>query len=272
MSKGSGWQLSGHAPEAYERYIVPAFMAAKARELVEMAGVHAGARVLDVACGTGVCTREAAWAVGASGRVVGADLNQTMLDMARVVARGQAGLPVEWHHADAMALPFPTATFDIGLCQYGLEFFPDRSQGLREMARVLVPGGRLALRVWRALDRQPFYMAVIKALDRHLRVGVGAPIATAFTLADADELRSLVIRAGFRDVHLRITLHPTRYASVEEYTLGYLSASPVAGEVAAMDEAARRALLTDVSTALVRYVDDDGLAAPTESHVVVAHT
>ena len=151
MSQQSGWQLSGHAPDAYERYIVPAFMAAKARELVEMAPVGSGARVLDVACGTGVCTREAARAVGTTGKVVGADLNETMLDMARAVAQRHAGLPVEWHHADAMALPFPAATFDVGLCQYGLEFFPDRSQGLREIARVLVPGGRLALRVWRAL-------------------------------------------------------------------------------------------------------------------------
>lgn len=195
-----------------------------------------------------------------------------MLEMARAVAQHHPGLPVEWHHADAMALPFPTGGFDVVLCQYGLEFFPDRGQGLREMARVLVPGGRLALRVWRALDRQPFYLAVIKALDEHLRVGVGAPIETAFTLADAGELRGLVTTAGFRDVRLRIALHPTRCSSVEEYTLGYLSATPVAGAVATMDEAARKALLKDVSTALACYVDDDGLAAPTESHVVVAHT
>lgn len=272
MSKPSGWQLSGHAPDAYERYIVPAFMAAKARELVEMARVRSGERVLDVACGTGVVTRAAGQAVGATGKVVGADLNEPMLSMARVIAQRHPGLSVEWHHADAMALPFPAATFHVVLCQYGLEFFPDRSHGLREMARVLVPGGRLALRVWRALDRQPFYVAVLKALDQHLRAGAGAPIATAFTLADANELRRLVSSAGFRDVCLRITLHPTRYSSVEEYTLGYLSATPVAEAVAAMAEAARRALLDDVSTALAGYVDDDGLAAPTESHVVVAHT
>jgi SAM-dependent methyltransferase len=254
-----------------ERYIIPAF-ATTYEELVALAGLHSGERVLDVACSTGGVTRRAAQAVGAAGKVVGIDVNESMLSMARTVSQRHDGPPIEWHHSDAAALPFPAAAFDVVLCQYGLEFFADRAAGLREMARVLVPGGRLVLRVWRALERQPFYVALIEVLERHVRTGVAAPIRAAFTLADAAELRALVSGAGFWAVHIRITTNPIRYPSPEEYVLGYLSATPIARDVAAMDDTARTALLQEVTTALRAYVDDDGLAAPTESHVVVAHT
>ncbi len=115
-------------------------------------------------------------------------------------------------------------------------------------------------------------MALLEALERHVRAGAGAPIRAAFTLVDMAELRALVAGAGFRQVHIRITINPLRYPSVEAYVQRYLSATPIASDIAAMDDPARTALLQDVTTALRAYVDDDGLAAPMESHVVVAHT
>jgi SAM-dependent methyltransferase len=271
MGEQSGWQISGTAPEMLERYLIPAFATTYA-ELVALAALQSGERVLDVACGTGGVTRRAAQVVGAAGKVMGIDVNEGMLSMARTVPQQHDGPPIEWHHSDAAALPFPDAAFDVVLCQYGLEFFADRAAGLREMARVLVSGGRLVLRVWRALERQPFYVALCEALERRVRVGVAAPIRAAFTLADAAELRALVAGAGFRKVRIRITTNLIRYPSLEEYVLGYLSATPIARDIAAMDDTARAALLQDVTTALRGSVDDDGLAAPTESHVVVAHT
>src|SRR5262249_7238973 len=139
-------------------------------------------------------------------------------------------------------------------------------------ARVLAPGGRLVLRVWRALAQQPFHVALIEALERHVRAGVAAPIRAAFTLADATELRGLVAGAGFRAVRIRITTNLIRYPSLEAYGRGYLSATRRARDIAAVDATARTALLQEVTTALRGYVDDDGLAAPTESHVVLAQT
>jgi len=135
-----------------------------------------------------------------------------------------------------------------------------------------VPGGRLVLRVWRALDRQPFYVVLLNALERHLGEGAGAPIRAAFTLADLHELRTLVTGAGFARVHLRITTNLLRFPSLERYVLGYLAATPVAARVASMDESSRTAMVREVAEALHTYVDDDGLAAPIETHVVVAHT
>src|SRR5262244_1993552 len=258
MGEQSGWQLTGSGPEAYQRYIVPAFMATS-QELVALAALQGGARVLDVACGTGVVARLAAQVVGAAGRVVGTDVNEAMLGMARTVPQQPDGPKIEWRQSDAAALPFPDAAFDVVFCQYGLEFFADQAAGLRQIARVLVPGGRLVLRVWRALERQPFYVALIEALERYVRPGAGAPIRAAFTLADMAELRALVAGAGLRQGHIRITINPFRYPSVAAYVQRYRSATPIASDIAAMDDPARTALLQEVTTALRAYVDDDGL-------------
>jgi ubiquinone/menaquinone biosynthesis C-methylase UbiE len=137
MSEQSGWQIAGTAPEMMERYIGPAF-ATTYEELVALAALHGGERVLDVACGTGGVTRRVAHVVGATGKVVGVDVNEGMLSMARTVPQRHDGPPIEWHHSDAATLPFPEAAFDVVFCQYGLEFFANRAAGLREMARVLV--------------------------------------------------------------------------------------------------------------------------------------
>jgi len=152
MGEQSGWQLSGNAPEAYERYIIPALFHEWACDLVETAAVQAGERVLDVACGTGVVARVAASRVGKAGHVVGVDVNEGMLGMARTVPPS-LGTTITWQQGDAAALPLPNAAFDVVLCQQGLQYFPQREAALREMARVLVPGGRLALSVWRPIER-----------------------------------------------------------------------------------------------------------------------
>jgi len=273
MSAPSGFQLSGSAPEAYQRYGVPALGTAKAQDLVAMAALQPGERVLDVACGTGVVTRQAAQAVGTTGQVMGLDINDGMLQVARTVAP-PVGAPMTWRHGSVMALPFPEASFDVVLCQWGLEFFPDRAQGLREMARVLAPGGRVGLRVWRALARQPFQTAVLAALDRHLFGGQHGPSRAAmvqpFSFADAETVRTLLADAGFHAMRVRIGIHPLRFASAEAYTLGFLSSTTIASEIAAMDEAKRTRMMQEIVAALHPFIDDDGLAAPAEDHAVLA--
>lgn len=269
MREQSGWQLAGTAPELFERFIVPAFMETS-QALVALAALKAGDRVLDVASGTGIIARLAASAVGTTGTVVGADVNEGMLNMARKVPQNHEGPPIVWEQCDASSLTFPDASFDVVLCQYGLEFFADRAAGLRELARVLASDGRLVVRVWRALERQPFYVALMEALDRHVRVGAGDLIRAAFQLSSADELRDLATDAGFRDVHVRLTTNPLRFPSLEDYVLGYLSATPIASDVAAMEASDRVALTEDVASALQYFIDDGGLAVPTESHVVMA--
>ncbi len=270
MSERSGWQLaSGSVAEANERYLISTFGNAWSQALVQLAAPEEGDRVLDLACGTGPLARYAAPFVGPTGRIVGLDLNAGMLAIARAMPAPD-GIPIAWQEGNATALPFPNASFDVVCCQQGLQFFPDRPAALREMLRVLTPSGRLALGVWRGLDRQPFYAALTEALERYVSPEAAASLRAAFTLAHADELRSLLAGAGFRDIRVRIRARLTRYPSLAEYVLGYLSGTPMAGAVAALDEVSRAAMVEHVCSSLRDYVDDDGMAAPWEAHLVSA--
>src|SRR5262249_28694139 len=166
MSREERWQLSGNAAEFYERY-VRLLMEPWVHCLVDVAALHPAEHVLDVACGTGFVARLAAERVGAEGRVVGIDLNASMIEAARVVSGHDAEVPIEWRTGDAAALPFENGIFDVILCQQGVQFFPDRIGALQEMRRVLRVGGRLAFTVWSAIGDTPYHAALAEALARH---------------------------------------------------------------------------------------------------------
>jgi ubiquinone/menaquinone biosynthesis C-methylase UbiE len=270
MGEQPGWQLSGSGPEAYEKYIVVAFMGKWAQDLVEVVDIQADQRVLDVGCGTGVVTRAVAQRLGPHGKIVGFDVNDVMLQMAQQFAQ-QADLDaIEWQQGDAASMPFGTAEYDVVLCEQGLQYFPDRAGALREMARVMVPGGQLALSVWRSLERHPFFIALVDALASHLGEDSTSALRAAFSLTEREELRALVSAAGFRDVHVRLEVQMSRYPSIEDFVRGYVVATPMAGEIAAMAEADQTRMFQDVVEALRDYRDDGGLAAPMECHVVTA--
>jgi ubiquinone/menaquinone biosynthesis C-methylase UbiE len=140
------WQLEGGVPRSYERFLVPALFGPLAERLVRLAAPGPGEPVLDVACGTGIVARRAAASVGPDGAVAGVDLNAGMLEVAGEAA-ADVRPPIDWRAVDAADLPFADGAFDIVFCQQGLQFFPDRTAALREMRRVLVPSGRLALAI-----------------------------------------------------------------------------------------------------------------------------
>jgi ubiquinone/menaquinone biosynthesis C-methylase UbiE len=273
MRAPSGFQLSGSAPELYERYIVSALTAALAQDLVTLVALTPGEHILDVACGTGTVTRQAAQVAGPTGKVIGLDVNAGMLRVARTL------LPLEnativYHEGNALALPFPEATFHVVLCQHGLEFFPDRGHSVREMGRVLRPEGRVGIRVWRALEHQTFHVAVLAALDRYLWGGQDVPSRTEFvqpfSFGDAEQLQAVVMEAGFRDIDVRVSTMPIRLGANATDLLGYLSALPVGSEIAAMEDTARRVMLQEVMTALHPFVEADEFVIPAASHVVLA--
>ena len=269
MSEQAQWQLSGSAPEMYERSLVPVIFALWAAVLIERAVLQPGERVLDVACGTGIVARLAAPQVGSHGQMTGLDLNPGMLAVACTLPPG-AGAAIDWREGSAGVLPFADATFDVILCQQGLQFFPDRPATLREMRRVLIPGGRLALAVWRSNQHHPFFGALADALTRHVSPEAGAGGRAPFALGDATELRTLITGAGFSDVGIHIEILPMRVTSLEQYVPEQLAATPMAGAVAAAGESARTALLRDISIAVQAYRDDEGWVFPMEAHIMSA--
>ena len=260
-------QVGGNAAEVYEQHLVPAMFAPWAAKLIELAGVRPGERVLDLACGTGVVTRLAAERTGSAGRVVGLDINAAMLAVARSLPPVE-GPSVEWIEASALEIPLPAATFDVVLCQHGLQQFPDRPAALREARRVLASNGRLAASVWSRIEGSPGMAALVQALERHVGIEAAFNRRAPFALGDAAELRSLLAGAGFRDVHVRTLVEIARFPSPERLVEYQLAATPLS-TLGALTEDARRAVARDVRAELQAYLHDGDFAVPMEAHVVL---
>jgi SAM-dependent methyltransferase len=270
MESETRWhQVGGNAAEIYQQQLVPAMFAPWAPTLVDLAPVRPETRVLDVACGTGVVTRLAAARTGAGGRVVGLDINHSMLAVARSLPVND-GASIEWVEASALAMPLPDAAFDVVLCQHGLQQFPDRLSALHEMHRVLAPDGRLAVSVWGAIAGSPGMAALVEALARHVGSDAANNRRAPFALADATNVLDLLNAAGFHDVHMRTLVKTARFSSPEELIAAQLAATPLS-TLGVLSEETHRAIARDVRAALRDYLHEDGLAVPMEAHVAVAH-
>jgi SAM-dependent methyltransferase len=194
-------QAQVDAANAYESLFVPALFSQWAPMVADAARIQPGDRVLDVACGTGVLAREAARRTGPAGYVAGVDANPGMLEVARALAPS-----TDWHQGVAESLPFPDASFDVVISQFGLMFFSDRRQAVREMLRVLTPGGRLAVAVWDALDHSPAYAAEVALVERLAGEQAADALRAPFVLGDRIRLASLFVEAGVGAVE--VTTHP----------------------------------------------------------------
>jgi ubiquinone/menaquinone biosynthesis C-methylase UbiE len=261
------WRVTLEAAELYERYLARYILGPWTPLLVDAARLAAGERVLDVACGTGIVARIAAKRVGPGGRVVGVDLNPGMIAVAGSLP-APAGAPIEWLERSAVDLLLPDASFDVVLCQQGLQFFPDKLVALREMRRVLVPGGRLALSVWNSTGL--YNSAVGEALARFVGHAAATKFCVSRQVPGKDELQCLTTEAGFSDVEVRVSRLDIHLPRLDSFILDHLAGTPVAPFIAAAAPEARKQIGARVMTQLQRYADGDGVTYPEETHVLTA--
>lgn len=154
--------FAGSIPKFYDTLMVPLIFEVYAIRMAELVSGFSPGAVLETAAGSGAVTRALAPKLGAGARYVVTDLNQPMLDYA--AQRQGADARIEWRQADALALPFEAASFDVVCCQFGAMFFPDRIAGYGEARRVLRPGGHFAFSVWDRIEENVFADEVTAAV------------------------------------------------------------------------------------------------------------
>lgn len=237
-----GKAYGGSAPENYERHFVPHIAAPLAEDLLAVAALRPGERVLDVACGTGIVARMARERVGDSGTVAGLDANPGMLAVARSTAA--PALAIEWYEASAEATPLADGSFDVALCQLGLQFIANKLGALREMRRVLAPGGRLVLNV--PGPTPPLFGVMADALGRHVDPRAASFVHIVFSLHDERELRELVNAAGFREVDVRTHRAKLTLPPPTQFLWQYVCSTPLAGRLAEATERSCAAFESEV--------------------------
>lgn len=234
--------------------------------MLDMAGIAAGSRVLDVAAGTGGQTLAAAHRVGPTGAVLATDISSRILEFAKENALQSGMSNVETQVMDGENLQAPDGSFDAVISRVGLIYFPDQQKALTAMRRVLKPGGRVAAIVYSTAERNGFFSLPVSIIRR--RAQLPPPLSGQpgpFSLGGPGVLEQAFQQAGFRDVETRLVSAPLRLPSAadcvrfERESFGALHQM-----LASLDEAGRAAAWDEIAAELGRFEDSSGFHGPCE--------
>lgn len=257
-------RYQGSPAELYERYFVPAIGLPFATPIVTAAALRPGERVIDVACGTGVATRIAAAQVGTTGTVAGIDGHPEMLRVAR--SSGPEDVTIDWREASADGLPFPDSSFDAAVCSISLQFFADKKRALREMRRVVTPGGRVSVGV--PGPTPAMFEVLHDVIAGHLGVDIAAFVHAVFSLDDPAKLHELMVTAGLPDAEVNSTSMPLRLDAPADFFWQYVLSTPLAPAVASLGDDERAAMEHEIVTRWQPFVSGDHLS--TEVGLILA--
>ncbi|WP_375174113.1 class I SAM-dependent methyltransferase [Pseudooceanicola sp.] len=252
--------------DRYQSVLVPVIFEPWAEALIAQAPPRVGDRLLDLACGTGAVARQLARGNYRPARLAALDHSEAMLSVARH-ASADTTPGIEWVKADAGQLPFEDDSFDRIYCQQALQYFPDRVAALKEVRRVLAPGGTVLVCVQREIEANPMLNAQAKALDTLGGPEAGDAVRETCSMHDAGELYGCFRAAGFREIEIEpFTLflrHPDArvFAAQAIGTEGIMSGLQI--------DRIDRAVDVFVET-LDECFDGAGMAFPHASHIVLA--
>lgn len=258
-----GWE---RAADAYARHWHGA-LAGLQGEILTLAAPAPGDVVLDVACGAGVVSLAAANAVGPSGHVLGVDFADAMVQAARQRA-GELDLgQAHFERMDAEELALPDASFDVALCVLGLMYLPDPDAALRELHRVLRPGGRVVLAVWGERARCG-WAPLFGIVDDEVRSQV-CPLF--FSLGQGELLASRCASVGLLVTAQRTRRDSLDYANADDACAAAFAGGPVALAWSRFDATVRKRVQARYLEAIAPWRDGAGYRVPAEYLIVAAH-
>jgi SAM-dependent methyltransferase len=240
--------------------------------LMAAAGLAPGERVLDIGCGNGMTSRDAARAVAPDGDVLGVDLSRPMLARAEELAKADGLANVRFEHGDAQVYRFERGAFDVAMSRFGVMFFADPVAAFTNIASALRSGGRLALLVWQPVEANEWISVLRDALAVGRQLPVPPPGAPGpFALGDTDFTARTLTAAGFTDVTFTGSQRPFVVGSGVDDAYGFTSGlRPVEMMLADLDDATRAQALDNLRQALAAHETPDGVALGSAAWVVTA--
>jgi ubiquinone/menaquinone biosynthesis C-methylase UbiE len=225
---GPSTSFAGSIPAYYDRCLGPFLFDPFAEDLARRLVVGPDARVLELACGTGIATRRLRRALPAGAQLVATDISRPMIELARAKL---AGADVHWRTADAMALPFRDGVFDAVVCQFGFMFFTDHALGFSEARRVLRPAGTLLASVWCPLSDNPAAAIAHAVASRMFEDDPPQYLRVPFETLDAATIEALAKDAGFVNVEVARVDLVGRAPSAKVVAAGFVKGLPLALEL-----------------------------------------
>ncbi|HWC95489.1 MAG TPA: methyltransferase domain-containing protein [Candidatus Sulfopaludibacter sp.] len=263
---------TGAAPY-WEKYraTIRQMLAPVAQGLVDAARIGPGQSVLDIATGPGEPALSIAAVVGPAGSVTGIDLVPGMIAAARRAAERTGLANIRFEVATAAALPFADNSFDAVVCRFGVMFFPSPVDAVREMLRVLKPGGRLALAVWGAEDQNSFFHCLSRVVGKYVEPSPPSPDAPdGFRFARPGDLLEVLVQAGVTEALERLLEFDIQAPiSAEEFcALRFEMSEQLREKAAKLPEPQLSELKREAIEALREYATDQGMSFPAQVLIV----
>ena len=261
-------QFSGSIPAAYDRYLGPLFFQPYAEDLAARVRVPENGSVLELACGTGILTRELRNRLPATVKLTATDLNEPMFEnAAHKFAEGEA---VEWRQADACSLPFGDRRFDAVVCQFGIMFVPDKALAAREAHRVLKPRGALLFNVWDAIENNELGRIAHETIAGFFEKDPPAFYQVPFGYHDHGEIKRVLEEAGFQDVQSEVVEKISGASRAEDAATGLVHGNPVAVAITERDPALLPVITNAVADALKSHFCEPNIRARMRAIIVQA--
>ena len=268
MNSSQHAQFSGTIPALYDRHLGPVIFEPYARDMAARLPARPGLRVLEVAAGTGIVTRRLLERLSADGELVATDLNAGMIEHAR--ASLPADTRVTFRTADAQALPFDDASFDVYTMQFGIMFMPDKALALREARRVLKPGGTLLVNAWDSFARNPFGRIADHVVHRAFPEDPPTFYRTPFGDHDPIEHRQRTEAAGFHDVSVEGVACESHAESAAHFAVGLVRGNPIAIAIEERGRLSHAEVEQFVAESLRAELGDLPMRSPLHAWVVTA--
>ena len=260
--------FSGSIPAVYDACLGPLLFEFSARDLARRVGeVVTEGPVLEIACGTGISTRELRAHLGPTLAIVATDLNPGMLDFAREHRGDLAG--VRYEVADACALPFESEAFEAVVSQFGLMFFPDIPVALAEMARVLRPGGLVACNLWDGFEVNRVAGIAHETIAQHFNANPPSFLKVPFGSCAPEPTRELFESAGFESMTLHTVEATVERPSALEVARGFVEGNPGVLEIQARADAEPDAITRELAAKLERAFGPPPLRIPLREFVII---
>ena len=256
------------AAEAWHRWgpTLEAWLGEATEVMLDMTGIAAGSRVLDVAAGAGGQTLAAARRVSPDGTVLATDISPEILRFAEAQARRAGISNVAVREMDGESLDVDANFFDAVISRVGLIYFPDQHGALLGMMRALRPGGRVAAVTYSTPERNRFFSLPVSIIRERAQL---APPAAGqpgpFSLGGPGVLEAAFVRAGFVDVEVRTVESPLRLESADQCVqFERESFGALHQMLAGLDDAGREAAWADIAAQLAQFDGPDGFVGPCE--------
>jgi ubiquinone/menaquinone biosynthesis C-methylase UbiE len=255
--------FTGSIPEHYDRDLGPVLFADFAVDMARRVAATRPMRVLEIAAGSGIVTRQLRNVLPAGAHLTATDLNPPMLEVAR--SKFRAGEQVTFQPADGTTLPFPDAVFDAVVCQFGVMFFADKAKSYREVHRVLARGGHYLFSVWDSHARNPFGRLAHEVIGSFFPLDPPQFYRVPFSYHQLDPIKEALTEAGFGDLRIAVLGEERHVVDIDAFAHGVIYGNPVIEQIRARRSADPDGIVAAMAERLRREFGDNPCRIPMQT-------